>query len=94
MLNVEAKESKDKEAVDDPFLELAIASETTEDYDTLLQMAKSALATSEVSTVTTVDPQILAHFTMIAPPSMVVEKPTIVKKQYFVESSDNDLGGK
>ncbi|EFN84766.1 uncharacterized protein LOC105182976 [Harpegnathos saltator] len=76
-------------AVEDPFLELAIASETTEDYDTLLQMAKSALATSEAST--TVDPQILAHFTMIAPPP--VEKPIVVKKQYLVESSDNDLGG-
>ncbi|XP_014479481.1 PREDICTED: uncharacterized protein LOC106746875 [Dinoponera quadriceps] len=82
-----------EEVVEDPFLELAIASETTEDYDTLLKMAKSALANSEASMIaTTVDPQILAHFAMIAPPS-VIEKPAIVKKQYFVESSDNDLGG-
>lgn len=84
-----------EEAVADPFLELAIA-ETTADYETLLQIAKSALATSEASmkttTVDTVDPQILAHFTMVAPP--ITEKSTIVKKQYFVESSDNELGGK
>ncbi|XP_032691280.1 uncharacterized protein LOC116853977 [Odontomachus brunneus] len=83
--------AQEEAPVEDPFLELAIASET-EDYDTLLQMAKSALATSEASMVAAVDPQILAHFTMIAPPP-VVEKPVIVKKQYFVESSDNDLGG-
>lgn len=81
-----------KKAIEDPFLELAIASETTQDYDTLLQMAKSALATSETSVKPTVDPQLLAHFTMIAPPP--IEKPTIAKKQYFMESSDNDLGGK
>lgn len=81
-----------KEAVEDPFLELAIASETAADYESLLQMAKSALATSEASMKATVDPQILAHFGMIAPPA--TEKPIIVKKQYFVESSDNDLGGK
>lgn len=90
VLNAETKAQE--EAVEDPFLQLAIASETTEDYDTLLQIAKSALATSEASTVATVDPQILAHFTMIAPPP-ATEKPAIVKKQYFVESSDNDLGG-
>lgn len=54
-------------------------------------MAKSAVATSEASMKTTIDPQILAHFAMVAPPT--TEKPTIVKKQYFMESSDNDLGG-
>ncbi|XP_018406237.1 PREDICTED: transient receptor potential cation channel subfamily V member 4 [Cyphomyrmex costatus] len=80
-----------EETVEDPFLELAIASETTTDYKTLLQMAKSALATSEASMKTTIDPQILAHFAMVAPPT--IEKSTIVKKQYFIESSDNDLGG-
>ncbi|KAG5334109.1 TRPV6 protein, partial [Acromyrmex charruanus] len=77
--------------VEDPFLELAIASETTTDYKTLLQIAKSALATSEASMKTTIDPQILAHFAMVAPPT--IEKSSIVKKQYFMESSDNDLGG-
>lgn len=92
VLDVEAvEEQQNEEVVEDPFLELAIASET-EDYETLLRMAKSALATSEASMVAAVDPQILAHFTMIAPPP-VVEKPAIVKKQYLVESSDNDLGG-
>lgn len=55
-------------------------------------MAKSAVATSETSVKPTVNPQILAHFTMTAPPP--VEKPIIAKKQYFMESSDNDLGGK
>ncbi|XP_011863861.1 PREDICTED: uncharacterized protein LOC105559855 isoform X4 [Vollenhovia emeryi] len=80
-----------KEAAEDPFLELAIASESAADYKTLLQMAKSALATSEASMKTTIDPQILAHFAMVAPPT--AEKSTIVKKQYFIESSDNDLGG-
>ncbi|XP_024876105.1 transient receptor potential cation channel subfamily V member 4 [Temnothorax curvispinosus] len=80
-----------EEAVKDPFLALAIASETTTDYKTLLQMAKSAVATSEASMKTTIDPQILAHFAMVAPPT--TEKSTIVKKQYFIESSDNDLGG-
>jgi hypothetical protein len=55
-------------------------------------MAKSALIASEASMKATVDPQILAHFAMIAPPT--IEKPVVVKKQYFVESSDNDLGGK
>ncbi|KAG5317206.1 TRPV6 protein, partial [Pseudoatta argentina] len=80
-----------EETVEDPFLELAIASETTTDYKTLLQIAKSALATSEASMKTTIDPQILAHFAMVAPPT--IEKSSIVKKQYFMESSDNDLGG-
>lgn len=78
-------------AIEDPFLELAIVSETTTDYDILLQIAKSALVASETSIKTTIDPQILAHFAMIAPPT--TEK-SIVKKQYFMESSDNDLGGK
>lgn len=80
-----------EDATEDPFLELAIASETATDYKTLLQMAKSALATSEASMKTTIDPQILAHFAMVVPPA--TEKSTIVKKQYFMESSDNDLGG-
>ncbi|XP_018352954.1 PREDICTED: transient receptor potential cation channel subfamily V member 4 [Trachymyrmex septentrionalis] len=80
-----------EETVEDPFLELAIASETTTDYKTLLQIARSALATSEASMKTTIDPQILAHFAMVAPPT--IEKSSIVKKQYFMESSDNDLGG-
>lgn len=80
-----------KEAVEDPLLELAIASETIpENYETLLQIAKSALATSEASMKATVDPHILTCFTAIAPSA--AEKP--VEKQYFVESSDNDLGGK
>ncbi|KAL6435817.1 hypothetical protein ACFW04_005589 [Cataglyphis niger] len=78
-------------AIEDPFLELVIASETTNiNYEILLQMAKSALAASEASMKTMVDSQILAHFAMIAPP--VTEK-SIVKKQYFIESSDNDFGG-
>ncbi|XP_020287782.1 uncharacterized protein LOC109856664 [Pseudomyrmex gracilis] len=99
--NVEATNTKNtnhtnaleavEEAVEDPFLELAIASETTTDYETLLRIAKSALATSEASMKTTVDPQILAHLGMIAPPT--AEKSIVIKKQYFVESSDNDLGG-
>ncbi|XP_029669571.1 uncharacterized protein LOC115239269 [Formica exsecta] len=77
-------------AIEDPFLELVIASETAIDHEILLQIAKSALATSEASMKTTIDSQILAHFAMIAPP--VTEK-SIVKKQYFIESSDNDFGG-
>lgn len=82
-----------EKTVADPFFELAIASETTADYETLLQMAKSALATSEASMkTTTVDPQILAHFIMIVPP--ITEKSTTIKKQYFVVSSNNELGGK
>ncbi|XP_011167034.1 uncharacterized protein LOC105200930 [Solenopsis invicta] len=81
-----------EEAVEDPFLELAIASESTTDYKSLLQIAKSAVATSEASMKTTIDPQILAHFAMVAPPT--TEKSTVVKKQYFMESSDNDFGGK
>ncbi|XP_012062295.1 PREDICTED: transient receptor potential cation channel subfamily V member 4 [Atta cephalotes] len=96
--NVEAMNLKNmnqtkalEETVGDPFLELTIASETTTDYKTLLQIAKSALATSEASLKTTIDPQILAHFAMVAPPT--IEKSSIVKKQYFMESSDNDLGG-
>ncbi|XP_025267346.1 uncharacterized protein LOC105257199 isoform X3 [Camponotus floridanus] len=75
---------------EDPFLELAIASETTTNYEILLQIAKSALAASEASVKTAIDPQILAHFAMIPPP--ITEK-FIVKKQYFMESSDNDVGG-
>ncbi|XP_029163221.1 uncharacterized protein LOC114934682 [Nylanderia fulva] len=78
-------------ASEDPFLELAIASETTTDYEILLQIAKSALAASEASMKTAIDAQILAQFAMIAPP-LTTEK-VIVKKQYFMESSDNDLGG-
>lgn len=75
---------------EDPFLELAIASETTTNYEILLQIAKSALAASEASVKTAIDPQILPHFAMIPPP--ITEK-FIVKKQYFMESSDNDVGG-
>lgn len=89
-MNIETKALEN--ATEDPFLELAIASETTTDYKTLLQIAKSAAATSEASMKTTIDPQILAHFAMVAPST--TEKSTIVKKQYFMESSDNDLGGK
>jgi len=89
-LNIETKALE--ETVEDPFLELAIASETATDYKTLLQMAKSALATSEASTKATIDPQILAHFAMVAPPT--TEKSNVIKKQYFMESSDNDLRGK
>jgi len=84
-----------EEAVEDPFLELVVASETAADYESLLPMARSALVASEASMRATqvVDSQILAHLAIIAP-STIDEKPVVVKKQYFVESSDNDLGGK
>lgn len=90
MFNIVTKAQE--EGIQDPLLDLAIASEITKDYDTLLEMAKSAVATSEASKKVSVNPQILSHFTMIVPP--VIEESITVKKQYFVESSDNDLGGK
>ncbi|XP_015434191.1 PREDICTED: uncharacterized protein LOC107189994 [Dufourea novaeangliae] len=78
------------EDVQDPLLDLVIASENTTDHEILLKMAQCAAASSEVSVEPKINLQILEQFTMIKIP---VEEVPVVKKQYFVESSDNDFGG-
>ncbi|XP_076664400.1 transient receptor potential cation channel subfamily V iav [Andrena cerasifolii] len=76
----------------DPFLDLVIASEYTTDHETLMKVAQAAAASSsEVPVKPKLNLQILEQFTMTKVP--VEEPATIVKKQYFVESSDNDFGG-
>ncbi|CAK9825541.1 Transient receptor potential cation channel subfamily V member 6 [Anthophora retusa] len=76
----------------DPLLELSIASENTSDPETLLKIAqRAAAAVEEEATGTKINLQILEQFTMTKIP--VEEQITVKKKQYFVESSDNDFAG-
>lgn len=80
------------EDMQDPLLELVIASETTTDYDTLMKIAQIAASSDfEVTANAKINLQILEQFTMTKIP--VEEQVTTVRKQYFVESSDNDFGG-
>lgn len=75
----------------DPLLELVIASENTNDPETLLEIAKRAAAGFETETSSKINLQILEQFTMTKIP--MEEKVNVTRKQYFVESSDNDFGG-
>ena len=75
----------------DPLLELVIASENTDDPETLLKIAERAAANFEVESSSKINLQILEQFTMTKLP--MEEKVAATKKQYFVESSDNDFGG-
>lgn len=79
------------EEEEDPLLKLVIASETTSDYDLLLKLAKEVLTFAENSTKThqILDSQILENFGMFGLPK--ASEKSAAKKQYFVESSDNDL---
>lgn len=92
MFNIFVPDSTIPENSQDPFLDLVIASEYTNDHETLMKVAQAAAASSsEVPVKPKLNLQILEQFTMTKVP---VEEPvTIVKKQYFVESSDNDFGG-
>ncbi|XP_017798463.1 PREDICTED: uncharacterized protein LOC108579435 [Habropoda laboriosa] len=75
----------------DPLLELLAASENTSDPETLLKIARRAAADVEEATSAKINLQILEQFTMTKIP--VEEQVAVKKKQYFVESSDNDFGG-
>lgn len=75
----------------DPLLELVIASENTNDPETLLEIAKRAAAGFETEASSKINLQILEQFTMTKIP--MEEKVSVTRKQYFVESSDNDFGG-
>ncbi|KAK1124503.1 hypothetical protein K0M31_006854 [Melipona bicolor] len=75
----------------DPLLELVIASENTDNPETLLEIAKRAAASSDAGTSSKINLQILEQFTMTKIP--MEEKVTDTKKHYFIESSDNDFGG-
>lgn len=80
-----------RERIEDPLLDLAIAEEKTDDYETLMKLATSALAVSEASAQAMIDPKILEQFSGIKLPSSN-DKPSTVKKQYLIESSDTDFG--
>ncbi|XP_071856344.1 transient receptor potential cation channel subfamily V iav isoform X3 [Bombus fervidus] len=86
-----ASHSSMAEDFQDPLLELVIASENTDDPETLLKIAERAAANFEVESSSKINLQILEQFTMTKLP--MEEKVTATKKQYFVESSDNDFGG-
>ncbi|XP_043583973.1 uncharacterized protein LOC122568367 isoform X3 [Bombus pyrosoma] len=86
-----ASHSSMAEDFQDPLLELVIASENTDDPETLLKIAERAAANFEVESSSKINLQILEQFTMTKLP--MEEKVTATKKQYFVESSDNDFSG-
>lgn len=86
-----ANHSSVTEDFQDPLLELVIASENTNDPETLLEIAKRAAAGFETETSSKINLQILEQFTMTKIP--MDEKVNVTRKQYFVESSDNDFGG-
>ncbi|XP_076481511.1 transient receptor potential cation channel subfamily V iav isoform X4 [Bombus vancouverensis nearcticus] len=86
-----ASHSSMAEDFQDPLLELVIASENTDDPETLLKIAERAAANFEVESSSKINLQILEQFTMTKLP--MEEKVAATKKQYFVESSDNDFGG-
>ncbi|XP_050491964.1 uncharacterized protein LOC126874205 isoform X5 [Bombus huntii] len=86
-----ASHSSMAEDFQDPLLELVIASENTDDPETLLKIAERAAANFEVESSSKINLQILEQFTMTKLP--MEEKVAARKKQYFVESSDNDFGG-
>ncbi|CAL7944538.1 unnamed protein product [Xylocopa violacea] len=75
----------------DPLLELVIASENTSDRETLLEIAQRAAAEFDAGAGSKINLQILEQFTMTKIP--MEEQVTVTRKQYLVESSDNDFGG-
>ncbi|XP_076282451.1 transient receptor potential cation channel subfamily V iav [Lasioglossum baleicum] len=77
--------------IQDPLLELVIASENMSDHEILMKIAQRVLASVDVPVDPKINLQIVEQFTMIKMP--VEELVAPVKKQYFVESSDNDFGG-
>ncbi|XP_031363916.1 transient receptor potential cation channel subfamily V member 5 isoform X6 [Apis dorsata] len=85
-----ANHSSVTEDFQDPLLELVIASENTNDPETLLEIAKRAAAGFETETSSKINLQILEQFTMTKIP--MEEKVSVTRKQYFIESSDNDFG--
>ncbi|KAI4481857.1 hypothetical protein M0804_009378 [Polistes exclamans] len=87
---IESKLSKEE----DPFLKLIIASELTNDEELLPKLAKDVLEVAEKSVKMTKETtksksQILEGLALIMAPTNVEN--SVPKKQYFVESSDNDL---
>nr|XP_033323673.1 uncharacterized protein LOC117218984 isoform X5 [Megalopta genalis] len=77
--------------IQDPLLELVIAAENMSDHETLTKIARRAAESVAVPTDPKINLQILEQFTMIKMPE---EEPVpVAKKQYFIESSDNDFGG-
>ncbi|XP_076629860.1 transient receptor potential cation channel subfamily V iav [Colletes latitarsis] len=86
-----ANHSTTAEDFQDPLLNLVIASESTTDPETLLEIAQRAVASVEAPASSKINLEILEQFTMTK--ITAEEQPIVTKKQYFVESSDNDFGG-
>ncbi|XP_076397457.1 transient receptor potential cation channel subfamily V iav isoform X2 [Megachile rotundata] len=86
-----ANNSSTVEEYHDLFLEFVIASESMNDPETLLKMAERVAAEFDSSANPKINLQILEQFTMTKIP--MEEQAAAVKKQYFIESSDNDFGG-
>ncbi|XP_043256262.1 uncharacterized protein LOC122399562 [Colletes gigas] len=86
-----ASHSTTAEDFQDPLLNLVIASESTTDPETLLEIAQRAVASVEAPASSKINLEILEQFTMTK--ITADEQPIVAKKQYFVESSDNDFGG-
>ena len=79
-------------AEDDPMLELVIASENPDcDSETLLRLANMALVKTDYDPVLSAGAGLLAaaNFGLIAEPAKL--PPTPKKKQYLLESSDNEV---
>ncbi|XP_076222238.1 transient receptor potential cation channel subfamily V iav isoform X3 [Nomia melanderi] len=90
-MNLKNSDHPPAEEIQDPLLDLVIASESTTDNEILMKIARCAAASVDVPADSKLNLQILEQFTMIKIP--VEEQLTATKKQYFIESSDNDFAG-
>ncbi|XP_076546096.1 transient receptor potential cation channel subfamily V iav [Osmia lignaria lignaria] len=86
-----ANSSSLTENYQDPLLELVIASESTNDSKMLLKIAERAANDFDSPANPKINLQILEQFTMTKIP--MEEQVIVKKKQYFIESSDNDFAG-
>ena len=94
---IQADKSAGIEENSDPLLDLVIASEV-EGFNpkSFLKLAESARLLSEASLKPenpSIDPTILEGFSITSIAMAASTKSTLVRKQYFIESSDNDVCG-
>ncbi|XP_051173133.1 uncharacterized protein LOC127289317 isoform X4 [Leptopilina boulardi] len=94
---IEADKSSGIEENPDPLLALVITSEVEgSNPKTLLKLAESSRLLSEASlkpVKPTIDPTILEGFSITNVAIAATMKSTLIRKQYFIESSDNDVCG-
>lgn len=94
---IEADKSSGIEENPDPLLALVITSEVEgSNPKTLLKLAESSRLLSEASlkpVKPTIDPTILEGFSITNLAIAATMKSTLIRKQYFIESSDNDVCG-